>query len=515
MPNVWSALEKFGHKLLKSKSFSRVKDFSEQTFSKQILIRPNLGDAFKYYLAKVAMAMFFSQYKKPRSLNCPAKVEKESAQTPKYQQKESKSWYPDPEFMKQFDGQYMYEGIPFHGRWNGKCLTPEDRSYVTKFINFGPAHPAAHGVLRMILQLDNETVVSADPHIGLLHRGTEKLIENKIYMQALPYFDRLDYVSCMSNELCYCLAIEKLLGLEVPPRAKYIRTMFSELMRLTNHTLACATAVLDCGGITPLFWMFEEREKMYEFCERASGARMHTAYIRPGGVAFDLPFGFCDDLFDFVCRFRHRLDEFEDVVTDNRIWRARCVGIGSLTAHDALNYGCSGAVLRATGVKWDLRKTQPYDAYADMEFDVPVGMNGDCYDRYLVRIREMREACNIINQCLNKMPLGEIKADDHKVCPPSRRIMKRGMEELIHHFKYYTQGFAVPPGATYTAVESPKGEFGVYLVSDGSTKPYRCKIRAASYSHLALMNKLTRQHMLADVTAIIGSLDIVFGEIDR
>ncbi|XP_036324291.1 NADH-ubiquinone oxidoreductase 49 kDa subunit [Rhagoletis pomonella] len=520
MPSVWyNILEKFRHSLRNAKQLSRLKDYSKLKLSSRLLIRPIPADAFKSYLAKMAIAILFGQYKQPRRLTCTVKAEKQAneqaTQSPKYVQKESKHWYPDPEFMKQFEGCIIDDKAPRFDHWTGRVPIPVDRAFRTKFINFGPAHPAAHGVLRMVLQLDNETVLSADPHIGLLHRGTEKLLEYKTYIQGLPYFDRLDYVSCMSNELCYCLAIEKLLGLQVPRRAKYIRTMFSEIMRLTNHTVACSTAVLDCGAITPLFWMFEEREKLYEFCERASGARMHAAYIRPGGVAFDLPLGFCDDLFDFICRFKHRIDEFEDVITDNRIWRTRNIGIGRITAHDALNYGCSGAVLRATGVKWDLRKTQPYDAYSEVEFDVPVGSNGDCYDRYLCRIREMREACVIINQCLNQMPAGEIKVDDYKVCPPRRRVMKRGMEELIHHFKYYTQGFAVPPGETYTAIESPKGEFGVYLVSDGSSRPYRCKIRAASYPHLALMNKLTFKHLLADAVAIIGSLDIVFGEIDR
>lgn len=426
-------------------------------------------------------------------------------------------WYPDPEFLKQYSGIVMYpkgDDLNQKPRFKGIDI-PENRSFRTKFINFGPCHPAAHGVLRLIVELDNETVLNADPHIGLLHRGTEKLIEHKTYLQALPYFDRLDYVSCMANELCFALAIEKLMGIQVPKRAQYIRTIFSEIMRLTNHTVALGSSILDCGGITPLFWLFEEREKLYEFCERASGARMHTAYIRPGGVAFDIPLGFCDDLYEFCNKFGERIDELEDLITENRIWKMRNVGIGVISSHDAINYGCSGVVLRATGVKWDLRKTQPYDAYSDIDFVVPVGTNGDCYDRYLLRVFEMRQSLNIMQQCLNKIPQGEIKVDDHKVTPPQRREMKMGMEELIHHFKYYSQGFQVPPGETYTAVESPKGEFGVYLVSDGSTKPYRCKIRAASYSHLALLDKLSKQHLLADMVAIIGSLDIVFGEIDR
>lgn len=411
--------------------------------------------------------------------------------------------------------------FPEEGGWKkpnfkGPAMThtPKEK-FSTTFINFGPAHPAAHGVLRMIVELDNETVIHANPHIGLLHRGTEKLIENKTYVQALPYFDRLDYVSCMANELCYAMAVERLLNITVPKRAQYIRTIFSEIMRLTNHTMGLGAAIIDCGGITPFFWLFEEREKLYEFCERATGARMHTAYIRPGGVAQDLPLGFLEDLHKFCCHFCERVDEMEDLVTDSRIWRLRNIGIGVITAHDALNYGCSGAVLRASGVKWDLRKSQPYDAYPDMDFSVPIGVNGDCYDRYLVRVHEMRESINIIHQCINKIPAGEVKTDDFKISPPSRGEMKSGMEELIHHFKYFTQGIQVPPGVTYTAVESPKGEFGVYLVSDGSTRPYRCKIRAASYPHLALIQKISERHLLADLVAIIGSLDIVFGEIDR
>ncbi|KAI8046696.1 NADH-quinone oxidoreductase subunit D [Drosophila gunungcola] len=437
---------------------------------------------------------------------------------PPYEPYDSGFWYPDPEFYKERENVVMW---PAGDKWKrrpiykGKQNPPVDRTFRTKFINFGPAHPAAHGVLRMILELDNETVLNADPHIGLLHRGTEKLIEYKTYMQALPYFDRLDYVSCMANELAYALAVEKLLNVEVPRRAKYIRTMFSEIMRLTNHTMAIASSVLDCGAITPLFWLFEEREKLYEFSERASGARLHAAYMRPGGVASDIPLGFLNDLYQFINQFSDRLDEVEDVVTDNRIWRMRNIGIGTISAHDALNYGCTGPVLRATGVKWDLRKQQPYDAYDEIDFNVAVGSNGDCYDRYLVRMREMRESVGIIKQCIDCMPPGEIKVDDLKICPPPRRKMKEGMEDLIHHFKHFSQGFYVPPGATYTAVESPKGEFGVYLISDGSTRPYRCKIRPASYAHLALMSKMAPAHFLADVVAIIGSLDIVFGEIDR
>ncbi|XP_064535725.1 NADH-ubiquinone oxidoreductase 49 kDa subunit [Drosophila montana] len=435
-----------------------------------------------------------------------------------YKPRDTHYWYPDPEYLEQFQGQVFW---PMGDEWkkrpnpSSRYFPPINRTFRSKFINFGPAHPAAHGVLRMILELDNETVLSADPHIGLLHRGTEKLIEYKTYTQALPYFDRLDYVSCMACEQAYSLAVEKLLNIEIPPRAKFIRTLCGELMRLTNHTMAVGTSVLDCGAITPLFWLFEEREKLYEFSERLSGARLHAAYIRPGGVAQDMPIGFSDDLYKFIKAFSDRLDEVEDVVTDNRIWRMRNIGIGRISAHDALNYGCTGPVLRATGVKWDLRKQQPYDAYADMKFDVAIGSQGDCYDRYLVRVREMRESCSIILQCLDLMPPGHIKVDDRKIMPPQRRKMKTGMEDLIHHFKHFSQGYCVPPGETYTAVESPKGEFGVYLVSDGSSRPYRCKIRAASYTHLALLSKLSPSYLLADVVAIIGSLDIVFGEIDR
>lgn len=319
----------------------------------------------------------------------------------------------------------------------------------------------------------------------------------------------------MANEQCFSLAVEKLLNVDIPLRAKYIRTMFAEIMRLTNHTLGVSCLVLDCGGITPLFWMFEEREKLYEFCERASGGRMHSCYIRPGGVAIDLPIGFLDDLQNWCMKFGERIDEFEDLITENRIFKLRTVGIGSISAHDALNYGCTGVVLRATGIKWDLRKSQPYDAYSFLDFDVPVGRNGDAYDRYLVRIEEMRQSLRIIEQCLNCMPEGEIKVDDYKVCPPPRAEMKENMEELIHHFKYFSQGLVVPPGATYTSIEAPKGEFGVYLVSDGSSRPYRLRIRPASLAHLALTDKISKNHFLADMCAIIGSLDIVFGDTDR
>ncbi|XP_047480615.1 NADH-ubiquinone oxidoreductase 49 kDa subunit-like [Penaeus chinensis] len=426
-------------------------------------------------------------------------------------------WYPDPEWIKQFDGPVM---VPYEGQslempsWNSK-LAPVEKKVRNISINFGPQHPAAHGVLRLVLELDGETVVRADPHIGLLHRGTEKLIEYKTYTQALPYFDRLDYVSMMCNEQAYSLAVEKLLGLEAPIRAKYIRTMFAEVTRILNHCMFLGAHALDIGALTPFLWLFEEREKMMEFYERASGARLHAAYVRPGGVAFDLPIGLMDDIYEFISKFGERLDEVEDVLTNNRIWRQRIIDIGTVSAEDALNYGFSGVMLRGSGIKWDLRKAQPYDAYDLVEFDVPVGKNGDTYDRYLIRVEEMRQSLSIIEQCLNQMPPGEVRVDDAKVTPPRRAEMKTSMEALIHHFKVFTQGYQVPPGATYTAVEAPKGEFGVYLVSDGSSRPYRCKIKAPGFAHLAATDMVGKNHMLADIVAIIGTLDIVFGEVDR
>lgn len=396
------------------------------------------------------------------------------------------------------------------------AFLPKSESTVTNLtINFGPQHPAAHGVLRLILQLDGELVRRADPHIGLLHRGTEKLIEYKTYTQALPYFDRLDYVSMMCNEQCYSLAVEKLLNIDVPLRAKYIRVMFAELTRILNHIMGIGTHILDLGGITPFFWLFEEREKMMEFYERASGARMHAAYIRPGGVHQDIPIGLMDDIYDFITKYTERLDEVEDLVTDNRIFRDRTIDVGLISAEDALIYGFSGVMLRGSGIKWDLRKAQPYDAYDLVDFDVPVGRTGDCYDRYKIRVEEMRQSIRIIEQCLNQMPEGEISTDDAKCTPPSRAEMKTSMEALIHHFKLFTQGYTVPAGATYTAIEAPKGEFGVYLVSDGSSRPYRCKIKAPGFAHLAAMGKMGNNAFLADIVAIIGTLDVVFGEIDR
>ncbi|XP_069114851.1 NADH-ubiquinone oxidoreductase 49 kDa subunit-like [Argopecten irradians] len=382
-------------------------------------------------------------------------------------------------------------------------------------INFGPQHPAAHGVLRLLLSMDGETVGRADPHIGLLHRGTEKLIEYKTYLQALPYFDRLDYVSMMCNEQCYSLAVEKLLNIEIPLRAKYIRTMFAEITRILNHIMGVGTHALDVGAMTPFFWLFEEREKMMEFYERVSGARMHAAYIRPGGVSQDLPLGLLDDIYEFVEKFNQRLDEVEELLTLNRIWKQRTIDVGIVSAEDALNFGFSGVMLRGSGIHWDLRKTQPYDAYDLVEFDVPIGVKGDCYDRYLIRMEEMRQSLRIILQCMNQMPAGEIKVDDNKIVPPSRAEMKSSMEALIHHFKLYSEGMRVPPGSTYTAIEAPKGEFGVYLVSDGTNKPYRCKIRAPGFAHLAGLDAVGKRHMLADIVAIIGTMDIVFGEVDR
>ncbi|KAG8560258.1 hypothetical protein GDO81_014865 [Engystomops pustulosus] len=378
-----------------------------------------------------------------------------------------KQWQPDMEFMEQYSGAVMYPNattakwVP--APWHDKD-PPAHRSVSNLTINFGPQHPAAHGVLRLVMELSGESVKKCDPHVGLLHRGTEKLIEYKTYLQALPYFDRLDYVSMMCNEQCYSLAVEKLLNIRPPLRAQWIRVLFAEITRVMNHIMAVACHALDIGAMTPFFWLFEEREKM---------------------------------------------------LTNNRIWKNRTVGIGVVSAEDALNYGFSGVMLRGSGIQWDIRKSQPYDVYDQVEFDVPIGSNGDCYDRYLCRVEEMRQSLRIILQSLNKMPEGEIKVDDAKISPPKRSEMKRSMESLIHHFKLYTEGYQVPPGATYTAIEAPKGEFGVYLVSDGSSRPYRCKIKAPGFAHLAGLDMMSQGHMLADVVAIIGTQDIVFGEVDR
>ncbi len=382
-------------------------------------------------------------------------------------------------------------------------------------INFGPQHPAAHGVLRLILEMDGEVVERADPHIGLLHRGTEKLIEYKSYIQAVPYFDRLDYVSPMCQEHAFALAVEKLMGIEAPERGKWIRTLFAEITRILNHLLNLTTYALDVGAITPALWAFEEREKLMEFHEAASGARLHANYFRPGGVAKDLPAGLTDQIAEWTENFPKFIDDLENLLTSNRIWKQRTVDIGVLSAEEALAWGFSGPCLRASGVPWDLRKSQPYDMYDQVEFKIPVARNGDCYDRYLIRVAEVRESVRIIQQCLAKMRPGPVKTQDNKISPPSRENMKRSMEALIHHFKLYTEGYHVPAGATYTAVESPKGEFGVYLVADGSNRPYRCKIRATGFAHLQATETMAKRHMLADAVAIIGSLDIVFGEIDR
>jgi NADH dehydrogenase (ubiquinone) Fe-S protein 2 len=382
-------------------------------------------------------------------------------------------------------------------------------------INFGPQHPAAHGVLRLVLDLDGEVVERADPHIGLLHRGTEKLIEHKTHLQALPYFDRLDYVSMMAQEQTYSLAVEKLLSCDVPLRGQYIRVLFAEITRILNHLLAVGCHAMDVGATTPMLWAFEEREKLMEFYERVSGARLHAAYIRPGGVSQDLPIGLLDDIFSFAEQFSTRVDEMEELLTGNRIWKQRLVDIGIVSAKDAKNWGFSGVMLRGSGISWDVRKAQPYDVYQRMDFDVPVGTCGDCYDRYLIRIEEMRQSLKIISQCLNEMPMGPVKVSDSKITTPSRSQVKNSMESLIHHFKLHTEGFLVPSGETYVATEAPKGEFGVFLISDGSSKPYRCKIKAPGFNHLQALNFMSKGHLVADVVTIIGTQDIVFGEVDR
>ncbi len=383
-------------------------------------------------------------------------------------------------------------------------------------INFGPQHPAAHGVLRLVLEMDGESVERVDPHIGLLHRGTEKLIEYKTYMQAIPYFDRLDYVSPMCQEHCFALVVEKLLRISVPPRAQFIRVLFAEITRLLNHLLAITSYILDLGATTPPMWGYEERERMLMFYERVSGARMHANYFRPGGVAFDMPPGLADDIYTYVnTTLPAHIEDLDRLVTQNRIVKQRTVDIGVVTGQQALDWGFSGPMLRSCGVAWDLRKSQPYDAYDQVEFDVPVGLTGDNYARYLVRMEEMRQSIRIVRQCLEKMPDGPYKVDDRKISPPPRLEMKRDMESLIHHFKLYTEGYHVPAGEFYQAVESSKGEFGVYLVSDGSNHPYRCHIRSPGFTHLAALDMMSRGHLLADAVSNIGSLDIVFGEIDR
>ena len=382
-------------------------------------------------------------------------------------------------------------------------------------INFGPQHPAAHGVLRLVLELTGEVVERAEPHIGLLHRGTEKLIEYKNYLQALPYFDRLDYVSMMSQEHTYCLAIEKLVNCQIPERAQYIRVLFAEITRILNHLLAVGCHAMDVGAMTPFLWGFEEREKLMEFYERVSGARMHAAYFRPGGVHTDLPKGLLADIYLFKEQFKLRLVEIEEMLTDNRIWKQRLVDIGVVTLDDALDWGFSGVMLRGSGLEWDLRKAQPYEIYDKLNFKTLSGTNGDCYDRYLIRVFEMKQSLTIIEQCLDNLPSGPIKSSDYKVTPPSRSEMKQSMEALIHHFKFYTNGINVPASETYVGTEAPKGEFGVYLISNNSSKPYRCKIKAPGFAHLQGLNMMSKGHMIADVVTIIGTQDIVFGEVDR
>jgi NADH-quinone oxidoreductase subunit D len=393
--------------------------------------------------------------------------------------------------------------------------TPAPHEDPKMTVNFGPQHPAAHGVLRMILDLDGEIVTRVDPHIGLLHRGTEKLIEHKTYLQAIPYFDRLDYVAPMNQEHAFALAIEKLLGLKVPPRGQYIRVLYCEIGRVLNHLMNVTTQAMDCGALTPPLWGFEQREQLMVFYERASGSRMHAAYFRAGGVHQDLPPALIDDIGAWCDAFPKVLDDIAGLLTESRIFKQRNVDIGVVNRKDAEEWGFSGVMLRSTGVAWDLRRAQPYECYSELDFQIPVGKNGDNYDRYLMRMEEMRQAVHIMKQCIEKMPSGPVVSTDNKVVPPKRAEMKTSMEALIHHFKLYTEGFHVPAGEVYAAVEAPKGEFGVYLVADGSNKPYRCKLRAPSFAHLAAMDYMGRGYMLADVSAILGSLDIVFGEVDR
>jgi NADH-quinone oxidoreductase subunit D len=391
-------------------------------------------------------------------------------------------------------------------------LEGDDRNFT---INFGPQHPAAHGVLRLVLELEGEVIERVDPHIGLLHRGTEKLIEHKTYLQALPYFDRLDYVAPMNHEHAFCLAIENLMGINVPRRAKFIRVMYSEIGRILSHMLNITTQAMDVGALTPPVWGFEEREKLMVFYERACGSRMHAMYFRPGGVHQDLPQKLIEDISLWCKQFPEKLNDIETLLTGNRIFKQRNVDIGVVSKQDAHKWGFSGIMLRGSGIPWDLRRNQPYEIYSELDFKIPLGKNGDCYDRYLCRVQEMHESVKIIQQCIDMMPEGPVMSKNNKVTPPRRSEMKQSMEALIHHFKLYTEGFRVPEGEVYSCVEAPKGEFGVYLVSDGSNKPYRCHIRAPGFPHLAAMDYLNKGHMLADVSAILGSLDIVFGEIDR
>ncbi|PVV02238.1 hypothetical protein BB560_003313 [Smittium megazygosporum] len=382
-------------------------------------------------------------------------------------------------------------------------------------LNFGPQHPAAHGVLRLLLELDGEKVTHCDPHVGLLHRGSEKLMEYKTYMQALPYMDRMDYCSAMTNEQVFALSVEKLLNIDIPLRAKYIRVLFAEITRILNHLMAVGSHIMDVGAFTPFVYALEEREKLMEFYERVCGARMHSNYIRPGGVAQDLPRGLMEDIYNFAEQFIDRLDETEEIVTTNRIWLGRTVGVGELTLEEALSYGFTGPMLRASGLKWDIRKSQPYEVYDRLEFDVPVGTRGDCYDRYLMRVEEMRQSVRLIKQCLDQMPEGMHKVDDWKIAPPPRSAMKNDMEAVIHHFKLFSEGYNVPVGETYTAIEAPKGEMGMYFISDGSSRPYKCHVRAPGFYNIGAMHVLTKHALLADIVAIIGTLDLVFGDVDR
>jgi NADH-quinone oxidoreductase subunit D len=382
-------------------------------------------------------------------------------------------------------------------------------------LNFGPQHPAAHGVLRLVLEMDGEVIDRADPHIGLLHRGTEKLIEYKTYLQAVPYFDRLDYVAPQNQEHAFALAVEKLLGITPPLRGQYLRVLYAEIGRVLNHVFTICAFAMDIGAMTPMLWGFEQRERLMEFCERVCGARLHMNYFRPGGVSQDMPAGLAEDIGEWAEQFPAFLDDLEALLTENRIFKQRSVDIGAISKEDALAWGFSGPNLRACGVPWDLRKAHPYDVYDRMDFDVPTGKHGDCYDRYLVRFCELRESLKIIKQCLAELPDGPVKTDDRKISPPPRAEMKSSMEALIHHFKLFTEGYHVPAGETYSVVEAPKGEFGVYLVADGTNRPYRCKIRSPGFAHLQAMDHLCRGHMLADAVAVLGSLDIVFGEIDR
>lgn len=382
-------------------------------------------------------------------------------------------------------------------------------------INFGPQHPAAHGVLRLLLELSGEKVVKASAHIGLLHRGTEKLIEYKTYLQALPYLDRLDYVSMMAQEHSYCLAIEKLTKTKIPKRAQYIRVIFAEITRILNHLLAVGCHAMDVGAMTPMLWAFEEREKLMEFYERVSGARMHSAYFRPGGVQSDIPLGLLNDIYLFLLQFNSKILEIEEMLSDNRIWKQRLVDVGVMSSNDVQNWGFSGVLLRGSGICWDLRKSQPYEIYNSLKFDIPVGKNGDCFDRYKVRILEMKYSCDIVLQCIEKIPTGLIKSENSKISSTKRSSLKNSMEDLIHHFKMYTYGFKIANNETYIATEAPKGEFGIYLVSDNTNKPYRCKIKAPGFNHLQSIDYMSKNHMIADVVTIIGTQDIVFGEIDR